>query len=334
MSTRHLLDVDDLSTSELFEVIENSANSANSARKASNDVLKGAGVALLFAKPSNRTRNAAELAVSQLGGHPVYIQAHEVGVDERESVEDVTRTLSCYHDVICARVFEHSQLIRMAASVDEGVLGVPIVNLLSDFSHPTQAIADMITLCEHFCAQSGATINPHLMADRTIAYIGDSNNVTRSLAKAAVMVGISINVASPPGYCFDDSTISEIELLAQESGLGATLSVTTSPRDAVHGVDAVYTDVWTSMGQENEQNIRRQAFSGYCVDDSLLGFAKSDAVVMHCLPAHRGEEISSAVIDGPRSIVWRQAFHRMTAMRSVLEFLIEANGGVARGQTP
>lgn len=328
MSTHHLLDIDDLTTSELFGVIENSL------RVPSHDVLKRSGVALLFAKPSNRTRNAAELAVSQLGGHPVYIQAHEVGIDERESVEDVTRTLCCYHSVICARVFEHSQLVRMAASVDEARLGVPIVNLLSDFSHPTQAIADLITLCENFSVQNEKVIDPRALAGRTIAYIGDSNNVTRSLAKAAVMAGMSINVASPPGYGFDDESIDEIKRLALESGLGATLNVTATPSDAASGVDAIYTDVWTSMGQEKEQSIRREAFAGFCVDESLLNLAKSDAVVMHCLPAHRGEEISSAVIDGPRSIVWRQAFHRMTAMRSVLEFLVEASSAASKGQRP
>jgi ornithine carbamoyltransferase len=311
VTRRHFLDVDDLSVAELDEVL------ARGGRPDLEPMLAGRGVALLFEKPSARTRNSTELAVVALGGHPVYIGPAEVGIDERESAEDVARTLACYHSVLCARVNDHRTLTRMAAALDGAELFAPVVNLLSDVSHPCQAVADLLTLADGAGSMEG-------LAGRSVAYIGDANNVARSLAKAAVMVGMAVRVASPEGYGFDDATRRSIDDLAAAAGRGGSLATFVEPGLAAKGADALYADVWTSMGQEAERSRRRAAFAGYCVDEALVAEAAADAVVLHCLPAHRGEEITAAVVDGPRSVVWRQAAHRETAMRGILSWLASA----------
>jgi ornithine carbamoyltransferase len=300
--TRHFLDIDDLSCPELNEVLTLASQPADSAVP----VLAGKGAALVFEKPSARTRSSSELAVVALGGHPVYIQGFEVGIDTRETAEDVARTLACYHAVVCARVLDHQTLVRMASALDGG--NVPVVNLLSDRAHPCQVIADLLTLRQIYGDLGG----------RTLAYVGDVNNMWRSLALGAAMEGMAFRTAAPDGYGPDADD------LARVARLGADIEVTTDPAEAVAGADAVYTDVWTSMGQEEEAVLRRKAFSGFTVDDDLMAGASPDAVVLHCLPAHRGEEISASVIDGPRSRVWAQAANRMHAMRGLLGWLMTA----------
>jgi ornithine carbamoyltransferase len=317
---RHLLDVDDLSCDELEQVLAMASPAAAVPR-----VLAGRGAALLFEKPSARTRSSAELAVLALGGHPMYVQAAEVGLDVRETAEDVARTLACYHAVLCARVLDHGTLVRMAGAIDAtaarvgpgavdgvGLAAVPVVNLLSDLAHPCQALADLLTLRQVFGSLGG----------RTIAYVGDANNVWRSLAKGAAMVGMRMRTASPDGFGPDP------EDLARLGRLGAELEVTDDPAEAAAGADALYTDVWTSMGQEEETELRRKAFAGFCVDEHLVSAAAPDAVVLHCLPAHRGEEITAEVLEGPRSVVWRQAANRMHAMRGLLAWLLGVRPGV------
>jgi ornithine carbamoyltransferase len=299
--TRNFLDIDDLSCDELDEVLALASEPLPPA-----PVLSGRGAALLFEKPSARTRSSTELAVVALGGHPVYIQGLEVGIDTRESAEDVARTLACYHAVICARVLDHETLVRMAASLDRGDVPVPVVNLLSDRAHPCQVIADLLTLRQTFGDLGG----------RTLAYVGDTNNVWRSLALGAAMAGMTFRTAAPDGYGPDPDD------LARVARLGGEIEVTSDPAEAVAGADAVYTDVWTSMGQEEEAVLRRKAFSGFTVDDELMAGAAPDAIVLHCLPAHRGEEISAGVIDGPRSRVWPQAANRMPAVRGLLSWLM------------
>jgi ornithine carbamoyltransferase len=300
---RHVLDIGDLGPDGLAEVL--ALAERDPARLA--PVLRGQGVALLFEKPSNRTRNSSEIATVALGGHPVYIQGHEVGLDVRESAADVARTLACYHAVVCARVVDHGSLERMAAALDQGGTGVPLVNLLSDVAHPCQALADLLTLRQVFGADT--------VARRTVAYVGDANNVWRSLAVAASMAGVATRVASPDGYGPSDDDVALVR------SYGGELMVTTDPEDAVAAADAVYTDVWTSMGQEAESTARSSAFAGYMVDAALLSRASPDVVVLHCLPAHRGQEISAEVIDGPQSVVWRQAANRMHAMRGLLAWV-------------
>ena len=296
---RHLLEVDDLSTTELGDILD-LGRAATVPRS-----LDGSGMALLFEKPSARTRNSMEMAVVQLGGHPLTIRPDEVGLDTRETVEDVTRTLCCYHAAIGARVFEHQKLERMVA-----VSTVPVVNMLSDEAHPLQALADLLTIADEFGGVSE-------LAGRTVAYIGDANNVARSLALGAGMLGMSVRVATPVGFEFSDADVARIV------ATGAEFTATNDPFEAVAGASVVYTDVWTSMGQEAESAKRKELFAGFTVTDELMNAAAPDAIFMHCLPAHRGEEVTDSVLEGPRSRVWPQAENRMHAARGALVWLME-----------
>ena len=293
---RHFLEADNLQPSELARIL-NLAADPNPPQ-----VLAGKGAALLFEKPSARTRSATEMAVVQLGGHPVYIGPAEVGLDERESVEDVTRTLAGYSAVIGARVFAHSTVERMAAVSD-----VPIVNLLSDQAHPTQAVADLLTIRAELGHLEGLTL----------AYVGDANNMARSLAYAAGLSGIALRVASPEGYGFSESDLRPMR------HRGCEPVQVSKPAEAVAGADVVYTDVWASMGQEEEADKRRQDFAGFTVNRALMARAAPGAIFLHCLPAHRGEEVEARVIDGARSRVWPQAANRMHAARGLLLWLME-----------
>lgn len=254
--------------------------------------LEGRGVALVFEKPSARTRNSMEMAVVQLGGHPVYIQRGEVGLEARETVEDVARTLGCYHGIIAARVMDHNHLDRMAQAVP-----IPVLNLLSDKEHPLQALADLLTMKQLLGSLEGARI----------AFVGDAdNNVARSLAEACMEVGAELTLASPEGYALRDAPYGVRHL--------------TDPAEAVSGAQIVYADVWVSMGQEAEADARRAVFAPYQVDEALM--AKSDdAWFLHCLPARRGEEVTDSVIDGPKSAVWKQAENRMHTARGALAWL-------------
>jgi ornithine carbamoyltransferase len=289
------LEIDDLSRDELFEVIS-LALDPNPPQ-----VLSRKGMALVFEKPSARTRNSMEMAVKDLGGHPVTIRSEEVSIDQRESAEDVARTLACYHAAIGARVFDHSVLERMAK-----VSWVPIINLLSDDAHPLQALADLLTMADEF-----GDLNGH-----TLAYVGDGNNMCRSLALAATLAGMQVRVASPPGYALAPHDVDRI------AGMGVAPQLFDRPEEAVDGVDVVYTDVWTSMGQETEAAARRKAFEGFMVDDRVMGLAAEKAIFLHCLPAHRGEEVSHEVLEGPRSRVWRQAENRMHAARGAVAWIL------------
>ena len=268
-------------------------------------VLAGKGVALLFEKPSLRTRNATEMAVVQLGGHPLSLRGEEVGVDVREPAPDVARALSRYHAAIGARVFEHAKLERMAAASS-----VPVVNLLSDDAHPCEALADLLTLRRHFGRLEGLEL----------AYVGDFNNVARSLGLAAALTGASVRYASPDGYGPSARDLDRMR------AAGGSVTVTDDPSEAVTDVDAVYTDVWASMGAEDEAGRRRRAFAGFTVDQVLIGRARPHAVFLHCLPAHRGEEVSAEVVDGRQSLVWEQAENRMHTARGLLLYLLGGAG--------
>jgi ornithine carbamoyltransferase len=296
--TRHLLGIPDLSIGDLRHVLELAVAPVASLERP----LAGRGVALIFEKPSNRTRQSMEMAVAQLGGHPVYTRGEEVGFDEREPVEDVVRIMAGYHAVIAARVYDHSVVQRMA-SVSE----VPIVNMLSDASHPLQALADVLTMTERFGS----------LADRRVAYVGDFNNVSRSLAEACVMLGAHVRLGCPPGYCAPDGELARVDALGP-----GTIVQTGDPADAVAGADVVHTDTWTSMGQEAEKGERKEAFGRYQVNASLMAHAKPDAAFMHCMPAYRGCEVTADVIDGPRSLAVRQAHNRMHSARGLLVHLL------------
>ena len=295
---KHLLEIDDLSKAELLEILELSR--VVSPPKVLTDVSVG----LVFEKPSLRTRNSCEAAVFQLGGLPVSMVSGEVGIDERESAEDVARTLASYHGYIGARVFAHSTLTRMAGAVDKLGSDVGIINLLSDASHPCQALADLATIQTHFGFHPGLKI----------AYIGDSNNVIRSLSLGCLMLGLKVSIASPKGYWFAEPERERLKSMG-------TVEFHADPAEAVMGADVVYTDVWTSMGQEKERERRLSDFSGFTVDSDLMSKAGSNAIFMHCLPAHEGEEISRDVLESSASVVWEQARNRMHVMRGLFMFM-------------
>lgn len=296
---RRLLELDDLDRAQFTGLLDH-AEAWKRDPASLPRALAGVSVAILFQKPSARTRVSTEVAVSDLGGHAVVLRNEEVGLGGRESVEDVARTLAGYCGVIMARVFDHAVLETMAVTV-----AVPVVNLLSDRAHPCQGLADYLTIREHFGTLDG----------RRITYVGDGNNVTASLAFGAALSGAELTVATPPGYELDP------DVVARARNLGGTVEQSHDPHEAVRGADVVYTDVWTSMGQESEQEVRRTAFAGWSVDTALMAAAGPDAVFMHCLPAHRGEEVAADVIDGPASLVWEQAANRMHSVRSLLASL-------------
>ncbi len=300
---RHLLDIDDLTPAELQRIITIGRAPTLDAKP----VLGGKGVACYFEKPSARTRNSTEMAVFQLGGHPVYITDGEVGIDTRESAEDVTRTLACYHATICARVFSHEVLERMAAV---GV--VPVVNLLSDRAHPLQAIADVLTILDEYGPGPAHEAD---LGGRVVTYIGDANNVAASLALAVGMLGGEFRIAAPPGYQFSDLDRDRF------AAAGVTITEADRPEAVLPGSDVLYADTWTSMGQEAEHAERLAAFEGFQIDERMLAAAGERTIFMHCLPAHRGEEVTDAALDGDRSRIWPQAAHRLTSIRSVLTWL-------------
>jgi len=272
-------------------------------------ILGGKTLALLFEKPSLRTRASFDVAMQQLGGHALYLSPAEVGLGEREPVADVARVLSRYVDAIAARTFKHETVEELARWAD-----VPVINALSDGEHPCQALADLLTIYEKKDRWRGLVL----------AFVGDGNNVARSLMLGSAMVGMEFRIASPQGYCVSRALVDKAESLAAASG--AAVVCVESPQEAVRGADVVYTDVWASMGQEKEQVERRRAFSGYQVNAELLALASPDAIVMHDLPAHRGEEIADEVIEGPQSVVFDQAENRLHAQKAVLALILGGEG--------
>ena len=303
MSTvRHFLEVDDLSSGELTRVLD-----LADAPPAST-LLAGSGAVFLFEKPSARTRASVELATFQLGGHPVSLRNEEVGIDTRESAQDLARLFSGMGRLIGARVFEHDKLERLG-----GAASVPVVNLLSDDAHPIQTLADLLTVRHEFGRLDGLRI----------AYIGDANNVARSLAIGCNLAGATCCVSSPPGYEFSDADLARIA----ESGPAP--EVFDDPADAVAGAQVVYTDAWYSMGQEDEMAARRAAFADWQVDDALLAGSDPEVIFLHCLPAHRGDEATDEVLDGPASRIWAQAHNRLHTARGLFTFLVGDRSGEA-----
>ena len=259
--------------------------------------LAGRSLALIFEKQSLRTRVTFEVGIVQLGGRAVYLSGHEIGLGTRESVPDVARNLSRWVDGIAARVYSHATVEGLARYAT-----VPVINGLSDFEHPCQALADYFTLWERGID----------LSSMRLAWIGDGNNVCHSVLLAGALVGASMVVACPPGY------EPNAGVQATVRKMGGRLEVTPDAREAATGADVLYTDVWVSMGQEAERVQRTEVFSRYQLNDTLLGFAKPGALLMHCLPAHRGEEVTDTVLDGPRSIVLEQSENRLHAQKAVI----------------
>lgn len=303
MTMKHLLNITDLEVDDIKLVLDLSQRApASLGRPLAHADGTPQGAALIFEKPSNRTRHSMEMAVVQLGGHPIYTRGEEVGLDTREPVEDIARIMSGYHGLIAARVFKHDVVARLATASS-----VPVVNMLSDVSHPLQGLADALTMVEEFGSIDG----------KTIAYVGDYNNVARSLGEVCVMLGAHYRLACPIGYDADRDELARIAAL----GTGS-VHQSVDPYLAVVGAHAVHTDTWVSMGQEAEKAERLQIFGRYSVDQEMMSRADSKAIFMHCLPAYRGYEVSADVIDGSSSRVIRQGHNRLHASRGVLAFML------------
>jgi ornithine carbamoyltransferase len=290
----HLLGIGDLDPGDLQELVS-LADRIKADPGAVAGALAGRSIGFVFMKPSLRTWVSCDVAASQLGAHPIVIRNDQAGLGTRETPEDIGRVLERYLDLVGLRVFDHADLERIAA-----VVSVPVVNLLSDREHPCQAVADLQTLAEH-----------RRLEGARLAYLGDGNNTCHSLVQAATMAGIEMRVATPPGYEPDAAVLTT----ARRHG---EVLLTHDPREAVAGVDAVYTDVWASMGQEQEAAARRQLFVPYQVNLELFERAKRDAIFLHCLPAHRGEEVTDEVLGHSRSRVFDQAENRLHSFKAIL----------------
>ncbi len=314
MKQKHLVTLRDYTRADLLEIFD-LARRIKKDPAAYRHALEGRTLAMIFQKPSTRTRVSFEAGMFQLGGHALNLGASDIQLRRGETVADTARVLSRFVDGIMARVFSHEDLVEMARHAT-----VPVINGLSDFSHPVQAIADFMTLLERRGKLDGLKL----------AYVGDGNNVCHSLMLAAVRLGVRIAVATPAGYEPNPLIAKSSAREAQKAGTPAPI-LTRDPMEAVAGADAVYTDVWTSMGPEAEAAARVKAFQGYMVSAKMMAAGTKDAVFMHCLPAHRGEEVAADVMDGPRSIVFDQAENRLHAQKAVLVLLL---GGPVDGKAP
>jgi ornithine carbamoyltransferase len=299
---KDLLSISDLSRKEIEYLMEQAWRMK---REGSPPLLSGRALALLFEKPSLRTRVSFEIAMYQLGGHGIYLSPEEVGLGKRESVADVARVLSRYVDAIAARTFSQDTLLTLAS-----YSSVPVINALSDQEHPCQALSDLFTIYEKKGRLTGLTL----------AFIGDSNNVANSLLLSACLLGMNFHLASPPDYEVKEEVLNQGREFAALSG--GQIRLTNNPDEAARDADVIYTDVWASMGQEAEVEKRRLAFSGYQVDNKLLSLAKGDVLLMHPLPAHHGEEISAGRLDDPRSVVFDQAENRLHLQKALLVKLL------------
>ncbi len=301
---RHFLDLSDLDTNELHHVLAEAARMKAAFQGGDRTpLLPGRVLGLVFEKPSLRTRVSFEAGMAQLGGRSIFLGASDGAIGQRESVADFARTLSEYVDVVALRVFSHRTLEEFVAHSR-----IPVVNALSDQAHPCQALADLLTIQEVFGSVKG----------RTVVFVGDGNNVARSLALACGKAGARFVLSAPEGYRFEESFLQEFGRQAP----GAALTQDGDPGRAAAAADVIYTDVWTSMGQEAEREKRLRQFAGYQVDAALMAKAPKHARLMHCLPAHRGEEVSADAIDGDRSVVFQQAGNRMHAQKAVLTWLL------------
>ncbi len=304
---RDLISLKNLTRQEILGIIELTESLKNGELKECGQ-LNGQSVALLFQKPSNRTRVSFEVGIWQLGGNCIYLGPKEIRLGVRESAKDVAKTLSRYLDAIVARTYTHQDVVNLAENAD-----IPIINGLSDMFHPCQALTDIFSIKEKFGRIDGIKI----------AYVGDGNNVCHSLMLACSKIGMDINIATPKGY----EPKQEVVTLANESAslTGANITLTNNPEQAVEGVDVVYADVWVSMGQEAEEEKRLTDFEGFQINSKLIEFANKNYIFMHCLPAHRGQEVADDIIDGQHSIVFDQAENRLHMQKAILLFLLGRN---------
>ncbi len=305
---KHFLTLADLSPETMREILDLAVKiKADWQGGDPRPYLKHKVLGMIFQKPSLRTRVSFDVAMLQLGGNGLYLSPNEIQLGQRESTADVARVISRYVDVVMARVFSHQDVVELAEYA-----GVPVINGLSDYAHPCQGMADFLTILEYKGAFRG----------RKLAYLGDGNNVATSLLIGAALLGMDFTIATPRGYELHPATWGIGQRFAAQSG--ATIVATHDPVEAATGADVIYTDTWTSMGQEEEAQARRKIFPPYRVDEACLQYAQEDVMVMHCLPAHRGEEITDAVADGPHSALFDQAENRLHAQKAILVWVLDA----------
>jgi ornithine carbamoyltransferase len=308
LGVRHFLLDTDITVAEQAEILEDAARRKRTRRTSEGTPLTGRSVALVFEKPSTRTRLSFEVGVVELGGHPLVIDASTTQLGRGEPIEDTARVMSRYVDAIVIRTFGQDRIEQLAAAAS-----VPVVNALTDLAHPCQALADLQTIAEHRGSVAG----------QTLTYVGDGNNMAHSLLLAGAMAGLHVRVAAPADFAPADTIVQSAKDIAGSTG--GSVTVTTDVLAAADGADVLYTDVWASMGQEAEASSRAKAFVGYQISDEVLASAAKDAIVLHCLPAHRGEEIAASVMDGPHSVVFDQAENRLHAQKALLAFLVRAS---------
>ncbi len=303
---RHFLDIADFSTKQIQDLLELAVKLKTELRQGTNKpILKDKVLAMVFQKPSLRTRVSFDMAMRTLGGDALYLSPQEIGLGKRESIADVARVLSGYVHIIMARVFAHEHILELAKWSK-----VPLINGLSDYNHPCQALADALTIKEEFGGLDGLTVS----------YIGDGNNVALSLMKVSTKLGAHFRIANPEGYDIPVKDIQQCQGIAEDTGGSVTLLH--DPKAAAEGADVIYTDTWTSMGQEEEAKNREKVFPPYQVNQALVKLAKPNAIVMHCLPAHRGQEITNEVADGPQSRLFPEAENRMHAQKAIIVNLL------------
>lgn len=300
MNKKDLLSIAGLPTEDINDILDIGKAVKKDKTKYAH-TLKGKSIGLIFQKPSNRTRVSFEIGMVQLGGYAIYLGPSEIGMGGRESVKDVAKVLSRYLDALVARTYKHEDVEELARHAT-----VPVINGLSDFEHPCQALSDIFTIKEKFGTFKGITLS----------FIGDANNVLNSLMFAAAKVGLGMKIATPKGYEPVKKAVDAAKRFAAESG--AKIEFTHDPKVAAEGADIVYTDVWVSMGQEKEASKRMKAFKGFQVNDNIMKLTNKNCLIMHCLPAHRGDEITDSVIDSKNSVVYDQAENRMHIQKAVL----------------
>jgi ornithine carbamoyltransferase len=304
MSIRHFLNLDNYSSSEVSELLSLAAEMKSQVKAGiPHRHLEGLNIGMIFDKSSLRTRVSFEVGINQLGASAIVFGDSAGRLGEREPIADFARVISRYVDAVVVRTFEEERLVQLTEFGS-----IPVINALTNESHPCQSMADMLTLWEHWGSFEG----------KTLVYVGDSNNVARSLLRVAEKLGLKMRVVSPLGYEFSEAE--------KESGIKKGFEFLTDPKEAVKGADALYTDVWTSMGQEKEREIRLNAFQGFCLNRELLNLAAPDVKILHCLPAHRGEEISDEVIESKNSVVFDQAENRLHAQKAIMLFLLRKKG--------
>jgi ornithine carbamoyltransferase len=303
---RHFLSIADTPGDELVGLLDLAQELKRAWLEGGNEpLLKNKVLAMVFQKPSLRTRVSFDMAMRHLGGDALYLSPNEIGLGKREAIADVSRVLSGYVDAIMARVFDHQHVLELAAHAS-----VPVINGLSDYNHPCQAMADVLTIRERLGQLEGLNVT----------FVGDGNNVAVSLLFACALLGMNFTLAGPEGYQLPPKVVEQAEILAGASG--ASIQTLRDPREAVHNANVIYTDTWISMGQEEEAERRRKVFPPYQVNQDLVKQADPDVIVLHCLPAHRGEEITDEVADGKHSAIFQQAENRMHAQKAILVRLL------------